>query len=67
MEREKSIQSILLKNKDIIDQYFNHFEIADWNNYLIAFSKLKIDLEKEKGAKGMLPQHKMLLEYAEKA
>ena len=67
LEPEKSIQSILYTNKDIIDQYFNHFEIYDWNNYFIAFSMVKISLEKKKGVKGMLSQYKILLEYAEKA
>ena len=67
LEPEKTIQAILLENKDIIVQYFNHFNISNRNDYLKAFSKIKIDLEKKKGPKGMLSQYKILLDYAEKA
>lgn len=67
LEPEKPIQSILSENKVIIDQYFNRFNISDWNMYLTSFSKVKVDLEKKKGVKGMLPQYKSLLDYAEKA
>ncbi|SNR36967.1 phosphotransferase [Lutibacter flavus] len=67
LEPEKPIQSILLENKDIIDNYFTHFNISEWNSYLFVFSKVKVDLEKEKGAKSMLSQYKILLDYAEKA
>ena len=67
LEPEKSIQSILMENKEIIDQYFNHFEISNWNSYLTAFSKVKVGLEKKKNTKGMLSQYKILLDYAEKA
>lgn len=67
LEPEKTIQSILLENKEIIDQYFNHFKISNWNNYLLAFSNVKVGLEKEKGVKGMLSQYQILLNYAEKA
>jgi len=66
LEPKKSIQSILSENKDIIDQYFNHFKIYDWNNYLTAFSKVKVDLERKKGTKGMLSQYQILLDYAQK-
>ncbi len=67
LEPEKSIQSILSENKELIDQYFNHFKISNWNNYLLAFSKVKVSLEKEKGIEGMLSQYQILLNYAEKA
>lgn len=67
LEPEKPIQSVLSENKEIIEQYFNHFKISDWNMYLTAFSKVKVELEKKKGAKGLLSQYKNLLEYAEKA
>lgn len=67
LEPEKPIQSILSENKELIDQYFNHFKISNWNNYLKAFSKVKVGLEKEKDQKGMLSQYKILLNYAEKA
>ena len=67
LEPEKPIQFILSENKEIIDKYFNHFKIYDWNNYLIAFSKLKIDLENKKESTMLLSLYNMLLEYAEKA
>ena len=67
LDPKKSIQSIVVENKEIIDQYFIHFKISNWNNYLTAFSKIKVGLEKKKGLKGMLLQYKMLLDYAEKA
>ncbi len=67
LEPKKPIQSVLSENKVIIDQYFNHFKISDWNIYLTAFSKVKVDLEKKKGVKGILSQYKNLLDYAEKA
>lgn len=67
LEPKKTIQSILSENKEIIDQFFDHFRISEWKNYLTAFSKIKVGLEKEKGLKGMLSQYKMLLDYAKKA
>ncbi len=67
LEPEILIQTILSENKDIIEQYFNHFKVSAWSNYLSAFSKIKVDLEKDKEANGMLSQYKRLLEYAEKA
>ena len=67
LEPKKSIRSILSENKNEVDRYFNHFKIFEWNNYLAAFSKIKVALEREKGTKGLLSQYKMLLEYAKKA
>jgi len=67
LEPENPIQSVLSENKVVIDQYFHHFKIFDWNIYLTIFSRVKVDLEKKKGAKGMLSQYKNLLDYAKKA
>jgi hypothetical protein len=67
LEPDESIETILSENKEIIGQYFNHFKISNWNKYLMAFSKVKVALEKKKGIKGMLSQYKILLDYAEKA
>lgn len=67
LEPEKSIKVILSEKKNMIDQYFNHFKILDWNKYLTAFSTVKVDLESRKGEKGLLPHYKVLLDYAEKA
>jgi len=67
LQPEKSIQFVLSENKVVIDQYFNHFKIYDWNIYLTAFSNVKVSLESNKSVKGMLPQYKSLLEYAQRA
>ena len=67
LEPKKPIQAILLENKDIIDRYFDYFKVSAWTNYLVAFSRIKVDLEKKKGIKGMFSQYKNLLDYAEKA
>jgi hypothetical protein len=67
LEPEKPIGIIISENKDIIDQYFNNFKISDWRNYLTAFGKVKVDLEMQKGMKGMSSQYKTLLNYAKEA
>ena len=38
----------MLENKNYMKLYFNHFNIDDWNNYLLDFILLKIDLETKK-------------------
>jgi len=67
LEPEKLIPYILSENRDIIDQYFHHYKIYEWNKYLLAFSKEKVSLESKKEGKGMLSQYKILLDYVEKA
>ena len=66
LKPNKSIQKIINENKNRIEQYFAHFNILEWSNYLINFSKIKVNLEKEKGLKGMLLQYQILLDYAKK-
>jgi len=39
---------LLNENLDIINRYFNYFEIFDWMPYLLEFSMLKYKLEYEK-------------------
>ena len=45
---KKSISEIMLENKDNMKLYFKYFKIYDWNNYLLEFILLKIDLEIKK-------------------
>jgi hypothetical protein len=44
----KSISEIMLENKNNMKLYFKYFNIYDWNNYLLEFILLKIDLETKK-------------------
>jgi len=67
LKPNKSIQKIINENKNRIEQYFAHFNILEWINHLINFSKIKVNLEKEKGLNGMLVQYQTLLDYAKKA
>ena len=66
LKPNKSIQKIINENKNRIEQYFAHFNIFEWSNHLIDFSKIKVNLEKEKGLKGMLLEYQILLDYAKK-
>lgn len=61
-----SINKIIECNKLFINQYFNRFKISDWNNYLIAFAKLKLQLETEKQNKRLVPFYNNLITYAQK-
>ncbi|SHJ76374.1 Phosphotransferase enzyme family protein [Arenibacter nanhaiticus] len=46
LEPKKSIELTFSVNTDIIDKYFNYFNIKNWYEYLMSFCNLKIQLAK---------------------
>lgn len=64
---KEGIEGVTDNNRSFITRYFNHFFISNWMDYLIEFCKVKIDIENEKGVKGMLINYKELMNYAQKA
>jgi len=67
LEPKKTITNILKENVKLIEHYFSEFNILNWNDYLMAFTKDKITLETSKGTKGMITQYSKLLAYAKEA
>jgi hypothetical protein len=67
LEPKKNISDILNENIKLIEHYFSKFNILNWNDYLMAFTKDKITLETSKGTKGMITQYSKLLAYAKEA
>ena len=67
LEPKKTITDILNENEKLIEYYFSKFNILNWNDYLIAFTKDKITIESSKGTKGMITQYSKLLGYAKEA
>ena len=67
LEPKKTITNILKENVKLIEHYFSKFNILNWNDYLMAFTKDKITLETSKGTKGMITQYSKLLAYAKEA
>jgi thiamine kinase-like enzyme len=55
---------LLNKNSNIINQYFNNFQIVDWIPYLLEFSKLKYKLESEKKNIDLIEPYLKLKEFA---
>lgn len=60
---EKTQKKIITSNKYYINHYFNHFCIKDWNPYLIAFARVKANLEKSKDEEGLYQSYKELKKY----
>jgi len=57
---------MLDQNADVIQQYFNHFEIEEWIPYLQEFSMLRCKLELEKNNSQLIEPYLKLKEYATK-
>jgi hypothetical protein len=57
---------MLNQNADVIQQYFQHFEIVDWIPYLQEFSMLKYRLESEKRNRDLIESYLKLNEFANK-
>lgn len=61
----KTIQTILVDNKEQTDAYFKEFQITDWREYLISFANSKINSEQEKGNSLLLAKYQELHMYNE--
>jgi len=57
---------MLNQNADVIQQYFQHFEIVNWTPYLQEFSMLKYKLESEKRNSDLIESYLKLNEFANK-
>ena len=57
---------MLNQNADVIQQYFQHFEIVDWIPYLQEFSMLKYRLESEKRNSDLIESYLKLNDFANK-
>jgi len=55
---------LLNKNFEMINQYFNNFQIVDWMPYLHEFSKLKYKLEFEKNNFDLIQSYMKLIKFA---
>jgi hypothetical protein len=55
---------ILNENSDMIQQYFNHFNIDNWMVYLHEFAKLKYEFESEKNDKELMDYYLQLMQFA---
>lgn len=60
---DKLISEIFKENKKNIKLYFKHFNIDNWNNYLLDFILLKIDLESFKGKYSKAIYYENLLNF----
>lgn len=60
---EKTAGQILLENKKIIGQFFEHLDVVDWHRYLEAFAQAKVDYIQTQGDKGLLNAYSRLLKF----
>lgn len=67
LNKQTTIGSILKKNMYFIDKYYQHFNVIDWTDYLIAFAEIKVDLEKNKKSNGLYQKYILLLDHVKKA
>lgn len=67
LNKKNSIQNIFDKNSKYIKIYFSHFNIKNWEPYLIAFAEGKIIDGSININKGIIKKYKKLLKYAKKA
>ena len=59
------IELIIGQNIYFINEYFMHFNIKNWKEYLVQFATLKMNLESVKGSK-LCCKYKILLDFAKK-
>ena len=60
---EITVFQIISKNKTKIKSFFQGFETANWEDYLIKFSSIKIAEEKAKKHSNLLFKYQQLLEF----
>ena len=55
---------IIKQNEDVIQRYFNHFEIENWIPYLQEFSHIKYKLDAKKKSRSLVEYYSKLSKYA---
>lgn len=63
---KREIHEIITRDKYFIDKYFMSFGINNWDNYLVEFAKLKLELESNKNNENLIRGYNKLLKYAKK-
>lgn len=58
------VETILSKNKRLIDLYFRNQNIDNWHLFLLSFAQIKLDAEMKKNNLKLIPQYEDLMNYA---
>ena len=61
----KEVDVLLLENEEWIKQYFKHFKVNNYKDYLYNFAKLRISQEADKSKKHLYFKYKHLLNISE--
>lgn len=61
----RKIEKIIKKHRDKIDAFFNKMKISDWKPYLLAFSRHKYLIEKDKRDSDIYMYYLKLISFAE--
>jgi hypothetical protein len=62
-----NISQLIGENEEFINAFFKTLNISSWQEFLIGFAEVKLQLETDKKNQRLMPFYKELLKYAKKA
>jgi hypothetical protein len=64
---KKTISQLIGENRGFINAFFKALNISSWQEFLIGFAEVKLQLETDKKNQRLMPFYKELVKYAKKA